>query len=102
MQVMVLTGGIACGKSTAGAMLRETLPSLGWFDCDAVVGRLLDGDALVADEIGRAFGEAALDASGRPDRGFLRQRVFGDAAARCTLEGILHPRVLRFPRPCCA
>ncbi len=93
MQVMALTGGIASGKSTVGRFLREFVPSLEIFDCDAAVHRLLESDAEVSAFVAEAFGEGALDQQGRIDRHFLRGRVFADEAARLRLEGILHPRV---------
>ncbi len=93
MQVMALTGGIASGKSTVCRFLREYLPSIVIFDCDAAVHRMLEGDAEVSAIIAEAFGVQALDAQGRIDRHFLRGKVFADEAARLRLEGILHPRV---------
>jgi transcription termination factor Rho len=94
MRAVVLTGGIASGKSTICRLLREWMPAVVIFDCDASVHRLLDSDARVAAAVGEAFGVQALDRHGRPDRDFLRQQVFSDEAARCRLESILHPRVL--------
>ena len=93
MRVMALTGGIASGKSTVCRVLREFLPSLVIFDCDAAVHRLLEADEEVAAIISESFGAQALDAQGRIDRHFLRGRVFSDEAARLRLEAILHPRV---------
>lgn len=93
MRVMALTGGIASGKSTVCRLLREYLPSLVIFDCDAAVHRLLESVPEVAALIAEAFGDGALDESGRIDRHFLRGRVFADEAARARLEAILHPRV---------
>lgn len=93
MRVMALTGGIASGKSTVCRVLREYLPAVVIFDCDAAVHRLLEADPEVAAIVLESFGDQALDAEGRVDRHFLRGRVFGDEAARLRLEAILHPRV---------
>lgn len=93
MQVMALTGGIASGKSTVCRVLREFLPGVVIFDCDAAVHRMLEGDAEVATIIRESFGEHALDGQGRIDRHFLRGKVFADDEARLRLEAILHPRV---------
>jgi transcription termination factor Rho len=93
MRVMALTGGIASGKSTVCRFLREFLPSIVIFDCDAAVHRMLEGDPEVTGIILEAFGEQALDAQGRIDRHFLRGKVFADKSARLRLEAILHPRV---------
>jgi len=90
---MALTGGIASGKSTVCRVLREFLPSIEIFDCDAAVHRMLEADPEVAAIISEAFGDQALDSHGRIDRHFLRGRVFADEAARLRLEAILHPRV---------
>lgn len=93
MKLVALTGGIASGKSTVCRLLREWLPAVVIFDCDAAVHQLLDSDPQVAARVAEVFGGGALDARGRVDRGFLRERVFADDAARARLEGILHPRV---------
>ena len=90
---MALTGGIASGKSTVCRVLREFLPTIEIFDCDAAVHRMLEADPEVAAIISEAFGDQALDSHGRIDRHFLRGRVFADEAARLRLEAILHPRV---------
>jgi transcription termination factor Rho len=90
---MALTGGIACGKSTVCRMLREALPSLAIFDCDANVHRMLDSDPEVAVAISDEFGEKSLTPQGIVDREWLRGHVFADASARARLEAILHPRL---------
>ena len=91
---MVLTGGIACGKSTVCGLLREMMPDIVIFDCDESVGALLDSDPTVAESIRAVFGEEAASAENRVNRTFLRERVFGNDAERAKLEEILHPRVM--------
>lgn len=93
MRVLVLTGGIACGKSTACGLIRELIPDAGIFDCDQAVHRLLDSDERVAAEIRGAFGDEAIGPQGRVERRVLRERVFGSAHERERLEALLHPRV---------
>ncbi|MEO8614760.1 MAG: dephospho-CoA kinase, partial [Luteolibacter sp.] len=90
---MALTGGIASGKSTVCRLLREWLPEIVIFDCDAAVHQVLEGDAEVLEIVAETFGKQALDPQGRIDRHFLRGRVFADESARLRLEAILHPRV---------
>ena len=49
MKTLIVTGGIATGKSTAIRLLMEEGgPRLRLFDCDAEAGRLLDGGRLRA------------------------------------------------------
>jgi len=86
-----LTGGVASGKSTVSAMLRE----LGAVVIDAdqlareVVAKGTDGLAEVVD----AFGAEVLTAEGEMDRPAVGAIVFADEAARRRLEAIIHPRV---------
>jgi dephospho-CoA kinase len=86
-----LTGGVASGKSTVSAILRE----LGAVVIDAdqlardVVARGTPGlDAVVAE-----FGEELLTPDGDLDRPAMAKLVFNDDAARRRLEGIVHPLV---------
>jgi dephospho-CoA kinase len=89
--VVGLTGGIGSGKSSAAeefARLGATL-----VDTDLIAHRLTGpgGGALPA--IQRLFGEGFVLASGAMDRKRMRERVFADAAARKSLEGVLHPMI---------
>lgn len=93
MKVFALTGGVASGKSTAMEEIAACVPDGVWFDCDRVVGRLLDEDRSVGEEVVAHFGDGVRAADGRLDRAALRDRVFGDAAERRWLEGRLQPRV---------
>jgi dephospho-CoA kinase len=88
---VALTGGIASGKSTVSALLRE----LG-----AVV---IDADRLARDVVARGtpglaevvtrFGPEVLTSDGDLDRPKVAEIVFADEAARRDLEGIIHPLV---------
>jgi dephospho-CoA kinase len=88
---VALTGGIASGKSTVSALLR---------DLGAVV---IDADQLARDvvapgtsglaEVVETFGEEVLADDGSLDRAAVAKLVFADETARRRLEGIIHPRV---------
>jgi transcription termination factor Rho len=93
MHVMALTGGIASGKSTVCRMLREYLPNMEIFDCDAAVHRLLERNSEVGRLVSDHFGDLALDDRGHIDRHFLRVQIFSNEDARLALENILHPAV---------
>jgi dephospho-CoA kinase len=86
-----LTGGIASGKSTVAAMLRE----LGFdvLDADSLAHKLMEPGHPAYDEIAREFGAAIVDSSGRIDRGKLAAVVFADRAKLDRLNAIVHPRV---------
>lgn len=90
MLKVALTGGIGSGKSTVAEFLDE----LGAF--------VIDSDQLARDVVERgtpgyeavlaAFGDGILT-DGEIDRAKLAEIVFKDAAARATLESIIHPLV---------
>ncbi len=87
-----LTGGIACGKSTVLEMLREAGAEV--VDADDLSHEWLAGDEGKA-AVAAAFGAEMLDGRGAVDRRALGRKVFGDAAARAELEGMVHPHVRR-------
>jgi dephospho-CoA kinase len=86
-----LTGGIAAGKSTVAAFLRE----LGAFvvEADEVARQVMSRSEEAYREIIDRFGEGILDDSGDIDRPKLAEIVFHDSRARSDLNGIVHPRV---------
>ncbi|MEM9481468.1 MAG: dephospho-CoA kinase [Verrucomicrobiota bacterium] len=95
MKIVIVTGGIAMGKSTACRRLRAKLPSsTPFFDADACVHNLLTHEDLVA-QITSSFGDDLITPDGQLDRPRLRKLVFDSADRRAELEGILHPEVRR-------
>ncbi|HLG19866.1 MAG TPA: dephospho-CoA kinase [Bdellovibrionota bacterium] len=83
MQVIGLTGGVACGKSTVARRFEE----LGFpvIDTDAIARRLLEQDRSIEDQVRRAFGTL--------ERAELRSLIFADEQKREALEKILHPAI---------
>jgi len=91
MQKMGLTGGIASGKSTVAAMLREMgFPVL---EADLVAHKLMEPGQAAHDEILREFGADLADAAGHIDRAKLAALVFANLAKLAKLNRIIHPRV---------
>lgn len=89
--IVGLTGGIASGKTSVAAVLREVGVAI--VDADEVAREIvLPGSPGLAAVV-EAFGPAILDAEGRLDRKALGARVFADPAARRQLEAITHPRI---------
>ena len=88
--IIGLTGGIACGKSTAGKIFTE----LGWdvISTDQIVAELLQGDDEVISEIKSRWGDKVLKNSGL-DRKAIGRIVFRYEDERKWLESILHPIV---------
>ena len=86
-----LTGGIASGKSSVAAMLRD----LGFtvLDADALGHQLIEPGQPAYDEIIKEFGAGIAWERGRIDRRKLGAIVFSDPAKLARLNAILHPRV---------
>ena len=95
MHTVGLTGGIACGKSTVAAILREHgVPVI---DADQVSREIVAPGEPALAEIVETFGAGMLAADGTLNRGALGALVMGDSAVaraeREKLEAITHPRI---------
>ena len=86
-----LTGGIASGKSTVAAMLRDTGFSV--LDADSLAHTFLEPGQAAYNEVLREFGADILGADHRVDRAKLAAIVFADQKRLARLNAILHPRV---------
>ena len=86
-----LTGGIATGKSTVAGFFRARgIPVV---DADQIARDVVAPGQPAFVEIVNTFGAEFLGPDGGLDREKLGAKVFGDADARATLEGITHPRI---------
>ncbi len=96
MQTWILTGGVACGKSSVMALLESLLEdALAVFSSDTEVHDLLRREDIVASVIQRFGPEfGSEEQPGTIDRAKLGELVFTDSGARRDLEAILHPPVL--------
>ena len=86
-----LTGGLASGKSTVAAMLRELGAVV--FDADEIVRELYGEGGAGVEAARELFGEEILAADGTVDRGRIAAIVFADPARRHALEARIHPLV---------
>ncbi|MGE3854039.1 MAG: dephospho-CoA kinase [Planctomycetota bacterium] len=89
--IIGLYGGVGSGKSTIAALFAELGAVV--LDADAEVRAVYAEPATIA-AVRKAFGADAITDDGTPDRRFLADRIFSDAAARRRLEAIIHPRVI--------
>ncbi len=89
--IIGLTGGIASGKSTVGALFsKRGIPVI---DADALSRAIVEPGQPALDDIVDAFGASILNDDGTLDRNSLGDIVFQDPDARTTLEAITHPRI---------
>jgi dephospho-CoA kinase len=88
-----LTGGIGSGKSAAADLFAAL--GAGVVDTDVIARSLTAPGAPALTEIAASLGGEYVLPDGSLDRARLRQRVFGDPAAKTRLEAILHPLIRR-------
>jgi dephospho-CoA kinase len=86
-----LTGGIATGKSTVDAILRELGARI--IDADVLAREVVEPGEPALAEIAAAFGPGVLGPDGRLDRKALGAIVFADPDRRLKLEAMMHPRI---------
>jgi dephospho-CoA kinase len=86
-----LTGGIATGKSTVAAILRELGCHL--LEADKIAQGLIEPGAAAYDDVVREFGSDILAHDGRVDRSKLGAIVFADPKRLARLNAIVHPLV---------
>lgn len=84
---IVLTGGIASGKSTVSALMR--LYGFHIIDADKVAHAVLDANA---GEIATLFGDEYI-VQNRVDRKKLGTLVFANKKKRLELEALVHPKI---------
>ena len=85
-----LTGGIACGKSTALGILGK----LGWkvISTDAIVAELLQNDYSLKKAIQNKWGLFVFE-NDEIDKKKIAEIIFNDQGAKTWLENLLHPLV---------
>lgn len=86
-----LTGGVASGKSTVSAFLREH--DVVVVDADVLAREVVAAGTPGHAQVVEAFGAGVVGADGELDRAALGALVFGDAGQRRVLEAIIHPLV---------
>ncbi|MGM9998481.1 MAG: dephospho-CoA kinase [Candidatus Bruticola sp.] len=86
-----LTGGIACGKSTAAEYLHRLGAHI--IDCDLVSRELMGIGSPLLSRLVEKFGSAILDKTGELRRAYLGRMVFADSDKLQTLNEIVHPAI---------
>jgi len=91
VRLVGLTGGIASGKSTLAAALRELGAPV--IDADAIARAAVRPGPQALQDVARTVGTGVLQPDGELDRRAMAAIVFADPAARARLEAIVHPAV---------
>jgi dephospho-CoA kinase len=93
MKVIGLTGGIACGKSSVGDILRKLGVKV--IDADEIAHQIYRPGTPSHAELVKVFGPDILDADGRINRQRLGKIAFQNQEARSRLEQITHPAIIQ-------
>ncbi|OAJ74463.1 dephospho-CoA kinase [Brevibacillus sp. SKDU10] len=89
--ILGLTGGIASGKSTVAAMLRERGVTV--IDADLIAREVVEVGKPAYKGIVKYFGTSVLDETGVLNRAVLGEIIFSDREKRMVLNEIVHPEV---------
>ena len=91
MFTVVMTGGIASGKTSASDLFASHgVPIL---DTDLAARAVVEPGQPALNEIKASFGNGVLTTSGELDRAALREIIFEQPEKRRELEAILHPKI---------
>ncbi len=90
-QLVGLTGGIACGKSTVAALFEQTGAKI--VDADVLAREVVAPGSDGLEAIVAAFGTSVLLEDGSLNREAMGALVFGDDQNRKRLNQITHPRI---------
>jgi len=89
--VVVLTGGIASGKTAVSSRFeRLGVPVI---DTDIIAREVVQAGRPALAAIVDEFGKEVLDEKGELDRGRMRNLIFSDPVSKKKLENILHPAI---------
>jgi dephospho-CoA kinase len=94
MRVIVVTGGLGSGKSTAAKYFDGKGAVV--VDLDDVAAKVLEPGSAVLGRVAAEFGEdEVLLADGRVDRAALARAAFATSASAARLDAIVHPVIAR-------
>ena len=96
--VVVLTGGIAAGKTAVSDLFAgRDVPVI---DTDQIAHEIVEPGQPALKQIAEAFGPEFFGADGRLDRRKMRNAIFSNPQHKARLEGILHRQ--SWPKPTAA
>src|SRR5574343_1192666 len=91
--LVILTGGIATGKSSVAERLRDL--GIEVIDTDRIAHALTAPAGAALSDLRQAFGDVVFNADGTLNRSALRDIVFHDPAQKTRVEQMLHPMIRR-------
>ena len=95
VNIIGLTGGIGCGKTTLGYIICDKL-KCEKIDCDKITHDLQSPGKACYNKIVNEFGYEVLDKDRKIDRNILRGIVFNDRLKKKRLERIMHIEIFKY------
>lgn len=90
-RIVVLTGGIGCGKTQVAQIFADR--GITVVDADEIAHAMTAAHGAAIPALRQAFGDTIIASDGSLDRAKVRAIVFTDPAQRLRLEAILHPMI---------
>lgn len=91
--IIILTGGIGCGKSVVSQLLKVMGYSV--YDCDREAKSLMTRDTQLVHELTEAFGSDTYLPDGSLNKPYLASTIFTDADNLLRMNSLVHPAVGR-------
>lgn len=91
MKIIGLTGGIACGKSTVSAYLKQKGAYI--IDGDAIAWQLSEPNKAIWQAYVHHFGHEILNEDSTLNRRLIGQKVFSDELERKWMNETMHPLI---------
>lgn len=91
--MIVITGGIGCGKSAVCQLLQIMGHSI--YDCDSEAKKLMNSDPLLMQQLRELFGTETYLADGTLNRQHLAAQIFNDTSKLSQMNALVHPAVAR-------
>ena len=91
--MVVLTGGIGCGKSIVSQVLRVLGYSV--YDCDREARRLMLTDPTLRQQLIDHFGAATYLPDGTLNKPYLAKEIFSNPDRLAEMNALVHPAVAR-------
>lgn len=91
MKIIGLTGGIACGKSTVSAYLKQKGAFI--IDGDAIARQLSEPKKSIWQAYVNHFGDKVLNADNTLNRRLIGQIVFTDEKEKTWMNTTMHPLI---------
>ena len=91
--MIVITGGIGCGKSVICQLLKVMGHAI--YDCDSQAKRLMTEDALLRQQLCELFGPETYLADSTLNKTYIASCIFSNADLLTRMNELIHPAVAR-------